>query len=50
MIKIFLTTDPQTRRALYDSEAKFIGTFKSIHEANEALGELLKFCSIRCIA
>lgn len=46
MFKIYLTTDPQTRRGLYDSEAKFMGIFRSMHEADETLGELLNFCSI----
>jgi hypothetical protein len=49
MFKIFLTTDPQTRRGLYDSEAKFMGIFRSMREADEALGELLNFCSIRSV-
>ena len=49
MFKIFLTTDPQTRRGLYDDEVKFMGIFKSMREADEALGNLLNFCSIRSI-
>jgi hypothetical protein len=49
MFKIFLTTDPQTRRGLYDNEVKFLGIFKSMREADEALGKLLNFCSIRSI-
>ena len=49
MFKIFLTTDPQTRRGLYDSEVKFMGIFKSMREADDVLGELLNFCSIRSI-
>jgi hypothetical protein len=49
MFKIFLTTDPQTRRGLYDNEVKFLGIFRSIREADEALGELLNFCSIRSV-
>jgi hypothetical protein len=47
MFRIFLTTDPQTRRGLYDNEAKFLGVFRLVREAEEALGELLNFCSIR---
>ena len=47
MFKIFLTTDPQTRRGLYDNEVKLLGVFQSMREADETLGELLKFCSIR---
>jgi hypothetical protein len=47
MLKIFLTTDPQTRRGLYDSESKCLGTFQSMHDAEVALGDMLHFCSIR---
>ncbi len=47
MLKVFLTTDPQTRRALYDDEAKLLGVFQSISEAEEALGDMLAFCTIR---
>lgn len=47
MLKVFLTTDPQTRRALYDDEAKLLGVFHSISEAEEALGDVLTFCTIR---
>jgi hypothetical protein len=50
MFKIFLTTDPKTRRGLYESEAIFLGIFQSIHEAEEMLGEMLTFCSIRSAA
>jgi len=47
MLKIFLTIDPQTRRGLYDSETKLLGTFQSLGEAEDALGKMLNFCSIR---
>ncbi|MDX8398952.1 MAG: hypothetical protein R8K20_01735 [Gallionellaceae bacterium] len=47
MLKIFLTIDPQTRRGLYDSETKLLGTFQSMSEAEAALGNMLSFCSIR---
>jgi hypothetical protein len=47
MLKIFLTVDPQTHRGLYDNEATFLGTFISISEAEEILGKMLNFCSIR---
>ena len=50
MFNIFLTTDPQTGRGLYDSEVKFMGIFRSICEAEELLGGLLNFCSIRSAA
>jgi hypothetical protein len=50
MFKIFLTTDPQTRRGLYDNEVRLLGVFQSMREADETLGELLRFCSIRCVA
>lgn len=46
MLKVFLTIDPQTLRALYDDEAKLLGAFESISEAEEALGEMLNFCTI----
>jgi hypothetical protein len=47
MLKIYLTVDPQTRRGLYDNEAKFLGVFQSMNEAEKTLGEMLNFCSIR---
>lgn len=47
MFKIFLTTDPQTRRGLYDNEVKLMGIFRTMQEADAVLGELLSFCSIR---
>jgi hypothetical protein len=47
MLKVFLTQDPQTLRALYDSEAKLLGIFQSMCEAQETLGDMLNFCSIR---
>jgi hypothetical protein len=46
MFKVFLTIDPQTMRALYDDEAKLLGIFQSMSEAEEALGDMLNFCSI----
>jgi hypothetical protein len=47
MLKIILTTDPQTRRALYDNESKCLGVFMSMQDAEQALGNMLSFCSIR---
>lgn len=47
MLRIFLTVDPETRRGLYDNEATFMGAFKSMIEAQETLGDILNFCSIR---
>lgn len=47
MLKIFLTIDPQTLRALYDNESKLLGVFQSMNEAEGALGDMLNFCSIR---
>lgn len=47
MIKIFLTSDPETGRALYDDESRFMGLFTSLAAAENELGELLHFCSIR---
>ena len=49
MFKIFLTTEPQTGRGLYDNEVKFLGIFRSLREADELLGGLLNFCSIRSV-
>lgn len=46
MLKVFLTIDPQSLRALYDDEAKLLGVFKSIGEAEDALGDMLNFCTI----
>lgn len=45
-----MTVDPQTHRGLYDYEATFLGTFKSMREAEEILGDMLNFCSIRAVA
>jgi hypothetical protein len=47
MIKIFLTTDPATGRGLYDDEAELLGKFISVSDAENALGDMLRFCSIR---
>jgi hypothetical protein len=49
MLKIFLTVDPLTHRGLYDNEATFLGAFLSISEAEETLGDMLNFCSIRAV-
>ncbi len=50
MFRIYLTTDPETRRGLYDDEVQFLGIFRSIREADEALGGLFCFCSIRSVS
>ncbi len=50
MIKIFLTVDPQTRRGLFENETKFLGAFPSMRDAQEVLGDMLSFCSIRFVA
>jgi hypothetical protein len=50
MFKIYLTTDPETQRGLYDSEVKLIGIYRSMREAYETLGEFLSFCSVRTSA
>ena len=47
MIKIYLTTDPATGRGLYDDEARLLGHYASIGHAESALGDILRFCSIR---
>lgn len=50
MIRIYLTVDPQTRRALYDDESKLLGTFNSIQHALAELGaDILAFCNIKSI-
>lgn len=46
MIKVFLTIDPQTMRALFDDEAQLLGVFQSVSEAEEALGDMLNYCTI----
>ncbi len=46
MIKIFLTADPETGRGLYDDESQFLGKYASIYEAEQKLGDILRFCSI----
>jgi len=46
MLKVFLTIDPQSLRALYDDEAKLLGVFQSMSEAENALGDMLNFCTI----
>lgn len=47
MIKIFLTTDPATGRGLYDDEARLLGRYSSLTEAESELGDILRYCSIR---
>lgn len=47
MLKIFLTSDPDTGRGLYDDETLFLGKFPSLNDAERELGDLLRFCSIR---
>ncbi|MBA4382987.1 MAG: hypothetical protein C0406_10520 [Sideroxydans sp.] len=49
MCKVFLTTDPMTQRGLYDDESKFLGIFQSLRDAEQALGDLLNFCTIRFV-
>lgn len=46
MLKVFLTIDPKTMRGLYDDEAKLLGIFQSMSEAEDALGDMLNFCTI----
>lgn len=47
MLKIFLTSDPDTGRGLYDDETLFLGRFPSMNDAENELGDILRFCSIR---
>lgn len=46
MIRIVLTSDPDTGRGLYDDEAKVLGRFDTLSDAEQALGDVLRFCSI----
>lgn len=46
ILRVFLTIDPQTLRGLYDDEAKLLGVFQSMSEAEDALGDILNFCTI----
>jgi hypothetical protein len=47
MISVYVTTDPQTGRALYHDERIFKGTFRDYQEAYDQLGdELLRYCSV----
>jgi len=46
MIRIVLTSDPDTGRGLYDDEAQVLGRFDSLSDAEQALGDVLRFCSI----
>jgi len=50
MYAIYLTTDPDTGRGLYQDESKFMGKFETIQQAAESLGGLLRFCSINTIS
>lgn len=47
MMAIFLTSDPVTGRALYDNEARLLGRFATLVDAEQELGELMRYCSIR---
>jgi hypothetical protein len=46
MLKVFLTKDPQSLRGLFDNEAKLLGVFHSMNEAEKTLGDMLNFCTI----
>jgi hypothetical protein len=46
MIRIVLTSDPDTGRGLYDDEAQVLGRFDSLSDAEQVLGDVLRFCSI----
>ena len=47
MLKIILTIDLKTHRALYDNEATVLGLFRSMAEAEKELGDVIRFCSIQ---
>lgn len=46
MLQITLTMDPTTGRGLYDDEAESLGSYQSLTDAEQSLGELLRFCTI----
>lgn len=46
MLQITLTMDPATGRGLYDDEAESLGAYRSLTDAEESLGDLLRFCTI----
>ena len=46
MLKVILTVDPKTMRALYDDETTVLGVYITIQEATEMWGDLIRFCSI----
>jgi len=46
MLQIILTMDPATGRGLYDDEAESLGSYRSLTDAEESLGDLLRFCTI----
>jgi hypothetical protein len=47
MMKVFLTIDPATGRGLYDDESRLLGSFNSVRDALNSLGDILRYCSIR---
>lgn len=48
MVKVWVTIDPQTGRALYRDEETCMGVFESVAKAAEQIGHhLMRFCSIR---
>ena len=51
MIKIILTVDPTTQRAMYADECKVLGVFADINTAVRELGDeiIRRFCSIRTV-
>ena len=47
-VRVYLTVDPETGRALYDDESKFMGVFDSVLDAAKQLGDdVLSFCNIK---
>jgi hypothetical protein len=47
MIRVYVTVDPETGRALYDDEKLFLGTFMSFQAAYDQLGDqLIRCCSV----
>ena len=44
--KVYLTVDPVTGHGRTFEERTYLGTFKSLQEADRVLGVLLVFCSV----
>lgn len=48
MVKVYVSIDPKTGRALYRDEEEFLGAFESMFAAVQAIGQdFVRFCSFR---